>query len=266
LVAGLQAELDLTPKPGLVDRRDNGAHADLDYALMQRSIVLLGYYFNQCTAALQTGCGIETLRELGMQAERRMFYQLGTNTHRGAIFLGGLLLGALQRADNTDSATVSDAVAGCAHELFATRLPRATKGAKIRARYQAGGIIREALVGLPSVFASGVPALTEAGQLGLCGDGILFFAMARLMQTVEDTTALRRCGPAGLAQLQQDGAALEKILRAGDDAETFLTRTNQRYRQQNLTMGGVADLLAVSIAFASIRGDRYERAASRQHS
>jgi triphosphoribosyl-dephospho-CoA synthase len=150
--------------------------------------------------------------------------------------------------------------------LFATRLPRATKGAKIRAHYQAGGIIREALDGLPSVFASGVPALAEAGRLGLAGDGILFFVMARLMQTVEDTTALRRYGPAGLAQLQQDGAALEKILRAGDDAEMFLTRANQRYRQQNLTMGGVADLLAVSIAFASIRGDRYERAASRQHS
>ena len=34
----LQAELDTTPKPGLVDKDNNGAHRDMDYALMQHSI------------------------------------------------------------------------------------------------------------------------------------------------------------------------------------------------------------------------------------
>ena len=40
LVIGLQQELDLSPKPGLVDRWDNGAHDDLNYSLMARSIVM----------------------------------------------------------------------------------------------------------------------------------------------------------------------------------------------------------------------------------
>ena len=41
----LQVELDTTPKPGLVDRNGNGAHRDMDYALMHRSIQALHPYF-----------------------------------------------------------------------------------------------------------------------------------------------------------------------------------------------------------------------------
>ena len=36
-VAALRAEADLTPKPGLVDRRGSGAHADMDLAMLHAS-------------------------------------------------------------------------------------------------------------------------------------------------------------------------------------------------------------------------------------
>ena len=38
LVTGARLELDLTPKPGLVDRLDRGSHPDLSFALMEESI------------------------------------------------------------------------------------------------------------------------------------------------------------------------------------------------------------------------------------
>ena len=41
----LQEELDLTPKPGLVDQHDSGAHHDMDYELMNKSIRALRPYF-----------------------------------------------------------------------------------------------------------------------------------------------------------------------------------------------------------------------------
>ena len=41
----LHAELDTTPKPGLVDKDNSGAHRDMDYALMSRSIHALHPYF-----------------------------------------------------------------------------------------------------------------------------------------------------------------------------------------------------------------------------
>ncbi len=253
LSAGLRAELDLTPKPGLVDRRDSGSHDDLDYPLMLRSIALLEQYFSGCVNALHAGHGIERLRELGLLAEQRMFARLGTNTHRGAIFLGGLLLGAAHAADCNEPRAVSDAVTDCAHQLFAQQLPRGTTGERVRARYRVGGIVGEALNGLPAVFTVGVPALHEARRRGLNERDGLYLAMARLMQTVEDTTALRRCGPDGLARLRRDGARLERLLEDGNDPIPFLEHCNRQYRTQRLTMGGVADLLAICVAWVRLR-------------
>lgn len=249
LAAGLRAELDLTPKPGLVDRWDNGSHDDLNYALMARSISLLERYFFECVKALQAGHPVERLREIGIQTEQQMLASFGANTHRGAVFLGGVLLAAVYASNSLDSVTVSDAVAACAYELFATRRPQHTKGGQVRAQYRVGGIVREALDGFPAVFRIGVPAFREAERLGLDDRDTLFFAMARLMQTVEDTTALRRCGPRGLVQLQGDGARLEGLLRAGADPLLFLIRINERYRAWRLTMGGVADLLGLCAAW-----------------
>lgn len=249
LLTGLRAELDLTPKPGLVDRHDSGSHEDLDHALMVRSIRLLGVYFDGCVAALDEGQPIERLRELGVVAEQRMFSQLGSNTHRGVIFLGGVLLAAVHASDSRDAATVSDAVAAVAQRLFASRLPVHTKGSRVRAHYGVGGIVGEALDGLPALFSVAVPALRLAGQRGWRQRDGLFLAMARLMQTVEDTTALRRCGPAGLARLRRDGERLETLLMNGVDAVGFLRSANQHYQAMRLTMGGVADLLAMAVAW-----------------
>ena len=61
LVRGARAELDLTPKPGLVDRHDNGSHPDLSYELMRRSIELLPIYHRDL---------IEILERAGMTVER----------------------------------------------------------------------------------------------------------------------------------------------------------------------------------------------------
>ena len=51
----LQEELDLTPKPGLVDQHDSGAHHDMDYELMNKSIRVLRPYFVEL-ANLEVGC------------------------------------------------------------------------------------------------------------------------------------------------------------------------------------------------------------------
>ena len=178
-----------------------------------------------------------------------MLQTLGTNTHQGAIFLGGLLLGAVHAAGRIETKAVSDAVAEVAHHLFDSRLPRHTKGEQVRTYYGVGGIVREALDGLPALFAVGVPALREAKQMGFAEHEALFLAMARLMQTVEDTTALRRCGRSGLKQLRKDGRSLESLLLNGADPTPFLIRTNRCYRERCLTMGGVADLLGLAVAW-----------------
>lgn len=245
LTLGLRRELDLTPKPGLVDRWDSGSHADLDYALMDRSITLLDGYFREFARSLERGATAGQLRALGQATEARMLAQFRTNTHRGAVFLGGLLLAGVQRAGSLEAAAVSRGIAAFALELLSERLPTGTPGADVRQRYGVGGIVAEALDGLPSVFETGLPALQAAQAWGWSEERALYLALARLMQTVQDTTALRRCGPAGLVRLKQDGATLESLLLDGKDPLPFLIQANRDYRAQRLTMGGVADLLGV---------------------
>ncbi len=93
---------------------------------MDRSVGLLGDYFRECAVALDRGTTVERLRRLGCAAEQRMLQRFGTNTHRGAIFLGGLLLAGAHRAGSCDERSVRKGVADAALKLFATRLPSGT--------------------------------------------------------------------------------------------------------------------------------------------
>ncbi len=253
LAEGLRQELDLTPKPGLVDLSNSGSHEDLSYGLMARSIDLLEGYFVACASALESGAEIETLRELGKTAEQAMLQRFGTNTHRGAIFLGGLLLAGVHAAGKPDGAATSAAVAAQAKRLFGKQTPTDTLGAQVRKRFKAGGVVTEALAGLPCVFELGVPALRRGIALGMTHRNALLLAMALLMQYAEDTTALRRCGTLGLAQVRADGRRLEELLMEGRTPDRFLRRADHRYRSRRLTMGGVADLLGICIAWYLVR-------------
>jgi triphosphoribosyl-dephospho-CoA synthase len=46
----LIAEAELTPKPGLVDRRGSGAHRDLSLPIMRRSALAIEPYFGDMAA------------------------------------------------------------------------------------------------------------------------------------------------------------------------------------------------------------------------
>ena len=85
----LQAELDTTPKPGLVDKDNNGAHRDMDYALMQLSINTLHPYFVRLALLgfADTLPSHTSIRDVGIEAEKAMLAATnGVNTHKGALF------------------------------------------------------------------------------------------------------------------------------------------------------------------------------------
>lgn len=89
----LQAELDTTPKPGLVDKDNNGAHRDMDHALMQLSINTLHPYFVRLALLgfADTLPSHTAIRDTGIEAEKAMLAATnGVNTHKGALFSMGL--------------------------------------------------------------------------------------------------------------------------------------------------------------------------------
>ena len=86
----LLAELDLTPKPGLVDREHRGAHRDMDAERMEAGARALDDTF---AALARIGCEArvasrelrEEMGSLARAGERAMLRATGgINTHRGA--------------------------------------------------------------------------------------------------------------------------------------------------------------------------------------
>ncbi|HEY1395698.1 triphosphoribosyl-dephospho-CoA synthase, partial [Roseateles sp.] len=88
----LHDELALSPKPGLVTFTSNGSHRDMDARTFMRSISALRPYFVRIAHLGATGADFPALERAGIEAEARMLEATGgINTHRGAIFLLGLL-------------------------------------------------------------------------------------------------------------------------------------------------------------------------------
>jgi triphosphoribosyl-dephospho-CoA synthase len=247
LALGARRELDLTPKPGLVDRLDSGAHPDLSHASMMLSVGLLEQYYDDLLRSARAGRPLDDAVRAGREAERRMVRAIGGNAHRGYIFLSGLVLLAACRCAG-DLPSLPGTLAALAGSFFLQAPAGATPGAQVRARHGLGGIRAEAERGLPAVFRLGWPCYRESLESGWDSERAGFHLMALLMQQVEDTTAVRRCGPPGLARLRRDGERLQDLIETGRQPRPWLAGMNRAYSRWGLTMGGVADCLALVLA------------------
>ena len=94
----LKAELNTTPKPGLVDTHDSAAHRDMDHALMMRSIRALHPYFVRLATLGYDSTQLPAHNDIvsiGLEAEKAMFNSTGgVNTYKGALFSMGLAVTA----------------------------------------------------------------------------------------------------------------------------------------------------------------------------
>jgi triphosphoribosyl-dephospho-CoA synthase len=255
LATGAAMELELTPKPGLVDRVDNGSHPDLSFSLMARSVGLVARYLEEIAASLCAGETFERQKEIAIATEAKLLAELGTNTHKGYVFLSGMLLVACHRAGAFDEAAVRQSLSAVSKTFFAAGGRPDTHGERARRRFQGGGIVREAIDAYPSLFEHALPLFrqTMARRAGLAAAS--FAMMARLMQTVEDTTTLHRGGIAGLERVRRDGRELERILSEGGDGIAFLERLNRDYKRDRLTIGGVADMLGMAFGWLIFAGE-----------
>lgn len=97
-------EVNLSPKPGLVDRINCGAHKDMALEDFHRSaLAIQGWLprfieFGACSAEMAPEAVLHGLRPIGMACEGDMFRATaGVNTHKGSIFSLGLLCAAIGR-------------------------------------------------------------------------------------------------------------------------------------------------------------------------
>ena len=101
-------EANVTPKPGLVDRENSGAHRDMDLKLFHASADALRPWFADCARiglAMRDAAPEQVfarLRKRGIEAEKAMYAATGgVNTHKGALFSLGILCCAAAMAGET---------------------------------------------------------------------------------------------------------------------------------------------------------------------
>ncbi|WP_224984191.1 triphosphoribosyl-dephospho-CoA synthase [Geomonas agri] len=253
LVRGAFMELYLTPKPGLVDLCDCGAHPDLSVPRMEESLKIVSLYLMDMCDAVLSGEDLAARVRLGVAAECAVQRTVGSSCHKGYIFLGGLVLCASACAPGRDEGSLRSSIAGLAEGFFEHGEPGSAH--RVRNRFQGGGIREEALAGLPSLFDEALPVYRREIFNGGNRGSAVFAMMGRLMQTVEDSTTLRSGGRSGLKTVREDGRLLERMVGQRDDFIDFLAQRNAHYVSRSLTMGGVAGLLALALAWLSHTGE-----------
>ncbi|PMS22139.1 triphosphoribosyl-dephospho-CoA synthase MdcB [Trinickia dabaoshanensis] len=252
-------EAHATPKPALVDRRGNGAHRDLSLALMERSARALEPTFAALSRAARGMRPSAALRAdlgaIGRAGEAVMMSATqGSNAHRGAIWIVGLLVaGATIHAEAGEPhrpAAEAICTIGAQIACFPDHgAPFAdSNGSRVRARYGVGGARREAQEGFPHALHLGLPALRAARRRGVAESAARIDALLTIMTTLDDTCLLHRAGPPALAAAKH-GA--QEVLSAGGtstpEGQAAFARLESRLLALNASPGGAADLLAATL-------------------
>ena len=284
----LQAELDTTPKPGLVDKDNNGAHRDMDYALMQLSINTLHPYFVRLAflGFADTLPSHTVIRDAGIEAEKVMLEATnGVNTHKGALFSMGLAVVAAAYEEKKAAANKEERGKEREEEYLsslqltikalAASFPdtSGTHGSKAKQLSNGTTTIKGALdnarEGYEKLFAEWLPFYNERRKNH--DAHALHKTLLRIMCDLDDTNIIYRTNVVTVEEVKQEARALlasfeeayaaedkEKCASAIEEkcasAELLaLKDMDRRYTERNISPGGAADMLSLTVFIGSIQ-------------
>jgi triphosphoribosyl-dephospho-CoA synthase len=251
----LIAEAELTPKPGLVDRRGSGVHSDLSLTMMRRSALAIEPYFREM-ASLSGGTrpsqtAREQLAAIGRNAERAMLMVTGgSNSHKGAIWILGLLISAAAVEDEVDCTASGIAATAQVIASFEDRAaPRlVSHGDIVARRYGVSGARGEAVHGFPHVIDVALPTLRRRRTQGATEVTARLDTLLSIMSCLEDTCLLYRGGITALTAAMEGALAVESA--GGVETESGrqqLQLLDRRLLDLGVSPGGSADILAATL-------------------
>ena len=254
----LKAELNTTPKPGLVDTHDSGAHRDMDHALMMRSIRALHPYFVQLATLGYDSPQLPAHNDIvsiGLEAEKAMFKSTGgVNTYKGALFSMGLALtaatyiigrGKVAMTTHGKEYVPGDLLSAIIIQL-ANGFPdtRGTHGSQAKQTAQAGGSLKSALdnarEGYTQLFEEWLPFY----ETRIKGDDsyVKHKTLLRIMCDLDDTNIVYRTDYATMQQVKTQARHLLE-----DFSEAGIDDLNRDFVSRNISPGGSADMLALVV-------------------
>ncbi len=267
-IKGVLLELSCTPKPGLVDRHNNGANQDMDFVLFTISSSVLSVSFPGFAKI-----GIEhkgkisellpELRKYGRNIEKWMFKVTGgVNTQKGLIFLMGLVCSAA-------GTLIRDGYFPIEPEILSKRVREITfgivkreldqldertkrhltKGESLYLKYGIKGIRGEVEAGLPCVFKGSLRELSMSLERGMSLNDSSVNTLLRIITLLDDTNVMSRSSPDALYHIVRPMA--ESALSIGGmgtiEGQNAISDMDRFFIDKNINPGGSADILAVTI-------------------
>ena len=252
----LLQEVNLAPKPGLVDPISTGAHQDMTKDTFYKSIDALRPYLLAYAKAGENHNGnpldlFNELRALGKQAEDAMMAATNhINTHKGANFSFALILGATAHAKGN----IPEALHYC--HLMTRHLIEvdfSDLDQKEHLSYGEKLYVEHGITGIRGEAASGYPSLSKAldyyntlnTHTPRHRDLLL---LLYLMTFVEDGNIIHRGGIEAYKNVQQEAQQLFEEAQTLTEAQlaSRLEDYDNVLIERNLSPGGSADLLSLT--------------------
>jgi triphosphoribosyl-dephospho-CoA synthase len=261
-------EVNLTPKPGLVDCISNGAHSDMTLRHFHASAAAIAPYFAQFIRfgidhpQIKDDHVLAHIRPIGIACEEAMFEATaGVNTHKGSIFSLGLVCVAIGRLTATGQPlsprAICNSVAQFCIGMVERELKRGndqlTAGQRLFIEHGFTGARGEAESGFRTVIETSLPVYLDVWRQHRCDEKALHQALLHLMSVNDDTNVVSRGGIVGLQWLQQRSQTL--LQRGGIAADDYLDALSQFDHEcivKNISPGGSADLLILTWFFAQL--------------
>ena len=255
----LQQEVATTPKPGLVDRNNRGAHTDMGQRHFFTSANALRPYFVKFAESgylnrdLPATEAFAQLITIGKEAEEAMLSATGgVNTHKGAIFSLGLLCAAAGRI-SPENWTAENLLAQCAamtqglvsRDFAGITVETAkTAGERFYAQYGITGIRGQAEAGYPAVKTVGLPIFQQALTRGLSWNDAGAVTLLHLLAATDDTNLIHRSDRETQLSVQAQVKAM--LTETPFPSTEAIEALDREFIQKNLSPGGSADLLAMT--------------------
>lgn len=228
----LIAELETTPKPGLVDMNNNGSHSDMDESMFRQSAKALLPYFKDAALLGMKGCSMKELRARGIEADRSMFEATGgINTHQGMIYSMGLLLAGMGKS-LTQGGDYIDHASSLAKEDADRDF----------------GATAHAVAGFPDAIYCA--ERLEIRRNNQDENTAAVFALIDSIARIDDSNILRRGGAEALTFAKNKAAEIAEL--PAEDRLRAAEEFDREMINRNLSPGGSADMLALAFLITEL--------------
>lgn len=246
-----------TPKPGLVDCENSGAHRDMDLFSFAASACALRSYFEECAQIGMDGGDFQRLQYAGLQAEDAMLAAADANTHKGAIFSLGILCcavgGCAEGASLEEILTMAAGLGECSLAQMKSADRVKTGGERQFRQYGLTGARGEAASGFKTVRELALPVLEDAIDHGKHINEASLETLVALMARVQDSNVIRRAGVEGQKWVAEQA---QSLMERGF-SRINLCAMNDRFVEKNVSPGGSADLLAAALFLYFVKNEQW---------